>query len=325
MDFITIDFEIANYNLNSACSMGLIFVKDNEIVDKKHFYIQPPSLDFDSKMIDIHGITVDHVKDAKKFNEIWIGIEEFFQATNTIIAHNAQFDISVLYGFLIEYNLPLPDFTYIDSIAISTMACRGQGVGNSLKDRLNHFSIPLENHHDALSDALATAQLVLHCIELKKRKSLDSYCRTYSSIPVKKFSSLKPNKSFGKRKKFRSKININEIAATVDTFDVNHIFHGQNIVFTGELQNIDRKTAMQRVVDLGGILKSGVSKRTNYLIVGKQDKSIVGEEGLSSKEEKAFSLIEQGIDIKIIYENEFMKMILLLSKWHSRRDKKISD
>ncbi|MCM3667911.1 exonuclease domain-containing protein [Mesobacillus maritimus] len=286
LDFISIDFEIANENLNSACSMGIVFVEINEIVDRKHFYIQPPVLEFDSKMVDIHGITPEHVKGARKFYEIWEEIKNVFKGSIPVIAHNAQFDMSVLYACLNEYNLPFPDFTYIDSIPISTRACRGENVGNSLKERISYFGIPLDNHHDALSDALATAQLVLHCIKLQHRNSLQSYCRTYSSIPVRSFYELKPNKTFGKRGKFFKKVSINEIAATVETFHPTHILFSKNVVFTGELQSINRKEAMQKVVDLGGILKFGVSKKTNYLVVGKQDKTLVGEDGLSTKEKK---------------------------------------
>ena len=307
LDFITLDFEIANHDYKSACSMGLVFVDNNEIVDQKHFFIQPPTLDFNPDMVEVHRITADYVKDAKKFNEHWEELKDFFNDSNVFVAHNAQFDMSVLHACLKEYNLDLPDFTYIDSIPISTRACRGQGVGNSLKDRLDYFGIPLENHHDALADAVATAKLVIHCVKLKKRQSLDAYCRTYWSIPIKDFSELKPNKSFGKRKKF-NKVNVNEIAASVEIFNETHVFFGKTFVFTGELQRVDRKTAMQKVVDIGGILKSGVSKKVNYLVVGQQDKSLVGEDGLSTKEEKAYALIEQGVDIKILNEEEFLNM-----------------
>lgn len=310
MDFITIDFEIANYDLNSACSMGLVFLENNEIVGKKHFYIKPPTLDFNPDMVNIHGITVDNVKDAKKFDGIWEEIKHFFNDSNVFVAHNAQFDMSVLHACLKEYDLSFPDFAYVDSISISSIACSGQKVGNSLKDRLDYFEIPLENHHDALADAKATAEMVIHCVKLQNRSSLGAYCRTYwSFISIKNFLELKANKTFGKRKTNFNRVKVNEIAASVETFDETHIFFEKNLVFTGELQNIDRKTAMQKVVDLGGILKSGVSKKVNYLVVGKQDKSIVGEDGLSTKEEKAYSLIEQGVDIKIINEDEFLKML----------------
>jgi DNA polymerase-3 subunit epsilon len=308
LDFITIDFEIANHEYSSACSLGLALVNNNEIIDKKHFYIQPATLYFNPDMVNIHGITAEHVKDAKKFNEIWDEIKEYFNDSNVFVAHNAQFDMSVLHACLKEYSLEMPDFTYIDSIPISSRACRGERVGNSLKERLDYFGIPLKDHHDALADAVSTAQLVIQCVKLENRSSLEAYCRTYWDIPKRSFSELKPNRSFRKRKKF-NKINIKEIAATVETFDETHVFFGKTFVFTGELQSVDRNTAMQKIVDLGGVVKSGVSKKVNYLVVGKQDKSLVGANGLSTKEEKAYTLINQGVDIKILYEDEFLRMI----------------
>ena len=88
-----------------------------------------------------------------------------------------------------------------------------------------------------------------------------------------------------------------------------HILFVKNVVFTGDLQTIDRKSAMQKVVDLGGLVKSGVSGKTNYLVVGQQDKAQVGDGGLSTKEKKAYALKEQGIEIKIIRETEFLALI----------------
>ena len=82
------------------------------------------------------------------------------------------------------------------------------------------------------------------------------------------------------------------------------------ISFSPEIcRTIDRKAAMQKVVDLGGLVKSGVSGKTNYLVVGQQDKTLVGNDGLSTKEKKAYALIENGIDIKIIRETEFLRLI----------------
>jgi DNA polymerase-3 subunit epsilon len=61
---------------------------------------------------------------------------------------------------------------------------------------------------------------------------------------------------------------------------------------------------MQKAVDLGAIIKSGVSKKTDYLVVGIQDKSLVG-----TKEEKAYSLIKEGININFINESAFLNLI----------------
>ncbi len=312
MDFITIDFEIANNHLNSACSLGMAFVENNKIIDEKYYLIQPPRLHFDEEFTKVHGLTANDVINAKKFDEIWDEIKEYFNEI-PIVAHNAQFDMSVMHSCLTAYSIELPEFQYICSIPISAKACRGEKVGNSLKDRLNHFEIELHDHHNALADAIACAELVTTCVELKRKKSLMSYCKEHSSIPVKKFSELKPQTYFknkkNNQKKFKTRIVLSEITPSVEFYNEDHILFGKNVVFTGDLQTIDRKTAMQKVVDLGGLIKSAISGKTNYLVVGQQDKALVGDGGISTKEKKAYSLKEQGKDINIIEEAEFLALI----------------
>ncbi|ESU31890.1 hypothetical protein G3A_14135 [Bacillus sp. 17376] len=307
MDFISIDFEIANNSLKSACSMGLIFVQDNKIIDEKYYLIHPPTMDFDPEMSAVHGIEPQHVLSAPKFNTIWEEVNHYFKNT-FIVAHNAQFDMSVLYACLKEYSLEVPNFNYVCSIPVSTKASRGLKIGNSLKDRADHFGIQLAEHHNALMDARACAELVIKSVKSKNYTSLKSYLTKHKSIPVRKFSELKPQTHLFKRKTF-NRVKPSEITSTVDHFNEEHPFYNKNFVFTGELQAIDRKSAMQRVVNLGGIIKSGVSSKTDYVIVGQQDKSLVGEKGLSSKKVKAYSLIEQGMEIKVLNENEFANLL----------------
>nr|WP_090886001.1 exonuclease domain-containing protein [Evansella caseinilytica] len=319
MDFIALDFEIANYNLNSACSLGLVFVDDNKIVDEKYFLIRPPRLHFNEKFSSIHGLAKADIKDAPTFDVIWEEIREFFSEDIFVVAHNAYFDMSVLKNCLLEFSLPVPDFTYVCSIPVSTRACRGEGVGASLKERTKRFGITLDEHHHALADARACAQLVIECVRAKNRKSLQAYCSTYTSIPVKSFAELKPQTSFingkgkanrrGKTRKF-DQVNISDITpASTDDFDKNHPFFGKHLVFTGNLEKLDRKTAMQKVVDAGGILKSGVSSKTDFLVTGTQDKALVGSSGFSSKEVKARELIEKGHEIQILTEADFLQLL----------------
>lgn len=307
-DFVAIDFETANNNYSSACSIGLAAVKNNEITEKYYSLIQPSDLKFSDKNTEINGITADDVKDAPLFPEIWENIEKYFQ-NNMLIAHNAIFDMTVLKNCLLEYNLDIPNFDYLCSIPISTRACRGEKIGQSLKDRAAHFGIKIENHHNSLCDAEICAKLVLECVKIKKRKSFESYCNTYTSLPIKHFKDLKPQKEFKKSHSKFNRINIADIVTSKESFDTSHALYGKNVVFTGDLKTLDRRTAMQKVVDLGGIVKSGVSSKTDYLVVGVQDRSLVGDDGMSAKEEKAYELKEKGIDIQILFEDEFIKLL----------------
>lgn len=309
VDFIAIDFETANNKLSSACSLGLVFVKDHTIVDEKYYLIQPPTLEFDSDNTRIHGMTAEDVRNAKRFEGIWDEIKEYFEGT-TIIAHNAQFDMSVLYSCLTEYSLTHPDFKYICSIPLSTGVCGGNGIGNSLKDRLAYFDLEITNHHNAVSDARACAELIIACMKTKKEKTLQTYVSLFGGgIPVRRFEELNPQTEFRKSKFKSNRVVISDISVTVETISTNHPFFQKSIVFTGELSTLERKEAMQQVVNSGGIIKSGVSSKTDFLIIGTQDKSVVGESGLSTKERKAYELMNKGKTIKIINEEEFIQLL----------------
>jgi len=308
MDFISIDFEIANRNTNSACSLGMVFVQNNKVVDEKYFLIKPPTNYVDPSMSKVHGLTWNDLKDAPSFDDVWNEISRFFHDDIYIIAHNAQFDMNVLKNCLLAYNLEDPVFNYVCSIPISTRACRGEGIPNSLKARTERFGITIDNHHNALSDAKAVAELVLTCIKLQRRKSIHTYFSTYRSIPIRSFRNLKHQPTFKGGNRF-NRVLVKDITPENKEFNEEHPLFDKTIVFTGELENTERAEAMQMVVNVGAKIRTTVSRLTNFVVVGKQDKTIVGKSGQSSKERKAHELIEQGFDIKIINEAQLLDLL----------------
>jgi len=82
-------------------------------------------------------------------------------------------------------------------------------------------------------------------------------------------------------------------------------FYGKTIVFTG----IDKDKAAEHASKLGFEVKAGVSKKTNYLVVGVQNLNILADHDKSLKHRKAEELISKGLDIKIITESDFYDLI----------------
>lgn len=308
-DFIAIDFEIANNAMDSACSIGLAAVQKHNIVKKDYFLIKPPILNFSPDTVSIHGITCDQVKNAKTFGELWSDISYYFTNSYFVIAHNAQFDMSVLHACLNSYNIPSCDFPYIDSIAISHRASKTTFSGNSLLAVAEHYGISVCDHHNALCDAETVCKVI---IEVMKQNNVPNFIWLSSkyNFDSKMFSSLTPYKSFPTKKKSPyQKVSAKDIISATTNFDCTHPVYGKSFVFTGELQSMDRKSAMQKVVDLGGIIKNTVSKKIDFLVVGAQDTKIVGDDGLSNKEEKAYDLINNGVNITILKEQDFLQVI----------------
>lgn len=308
-DFIAIDFETANTSVNSACSLGIVCVSKFEIVDKKYYLIQPPDNKYLSQNSSIHGITPDMTASSPHFDSVWAEIKDLFLDT-IIVAHNARFDMSVLKSCLDTYSLACDDFQYIDSIAISNRIISDKNIGKSLEERAAYFNIPLGEHHNALSDAETCARIVIASVKATNRKSLKTYCSSYRRRTTHLFSELKPMEKLPTIPVWQGKaVSPATITPTVPIANEQHPFYKKNVVMTGDLQSMTRSNASQQIVNVGGILKSGVSSKTDYLVVGTQDISVVGADGLSTKERKAHELIQKGAAIKILHENEFLELL----------------
>lgn len=302
-NFVAIDFETANSNLNSACSIGIVEVKDSRIVNTYYTLIKPPILSFDKINMELTGLSEDAVKDAPTFKEVWQKIKKYFNGDYLLTAYNASFDMRVLKSCLDEYNIEFPDFKFFCAMNLATHVC--DTPKKSLQCRCDYFGIDLNNAHNALCDTKACAEVVLNVLKLKN--SLESF---NSILSIKEFSNTKADaqSTFG-NKPYAAKVNIKDVTPSIPVENTNNPFYNKNVVFTGTLGSISRKDAMQKVVDAGGILKSGVSKKIDYLIYGEQNKKIVGDDCLSSKQKRAMELIEQGFDIKIIDESQFLELI----------------
>lgn len=307
-DFVAIDFETATTNYDSACSIGIAAVQNNKVTETFYSLLKPPSLAFDQKNIAIHGITPEMVKHSPTLDDIWHKILPFF-SSSLIVAHNAYFDVSVLKRSL--YYNELPNFKYVDSVSIAKEFVPGS---KSLDHCVSYFGVKLANHHNALDDAVACANVVLCCLAQSGLSNIGQLCFAKESIKIHQVNDLETSeKYYVSSKKISvpsySSIKPKDIQPTCDCFDCEHPLYQKNIVFTGELK-IDRKDAMQLAANVGAVIKSSVSSKTNYLVVGTQDLSLVGEDGMSTKEEKAYELNNQGkADIKIIGEEDFLALI----------------
>lgn len=307
-DFIAIDFETANRNYDSACSIGIAAVRDFEIVDTYYSLIKFDS-EFDPNNIRVHGITPEDVKHSPTADDIWSDISRFF-GPYAVLAHNAYFDMSVLKrSFSFIYGL---NFKYIDTVSLCKEFVPGK---KSLANCAGFFNINLGQHHNALDDAITCANVAISCIKTSGCKNLGELCFALKDLKIRQFADLNPPifAEFHGEKKIPSysKVRPCDIQQTVSTSSINpdNPFFGKIVVFTGELQ-ISRSEAMQAVVNLGASVRGSVSKKTNYLVVGKQDKQIVGDDGMSSKEEKAAALNETGAaHIDIITEKQFLSVL----------------
>lgn len=155
-NFLAIDFETANRNRNSACALGLVKVIDNQIVNYESYLIKPPNSYFEFTYI--HGISYHEVKNAPTFKELWSQINHHFDDIDLVVAHNASFDRSVLENCCNYYNISKPQISFNCTMILSRKLWNIRPT--KLSDVCGYFNIPL-NHHQADSDAMACAKIML--------------------------------------------------------------------------------------------------------------------------------------------------------------------
>jgi len=107
----------------------------------------------------------------------------------------------------------------------------------------------------------------------------------------------------------KSGFSAKDIQASTTDFDVTSPIFEKMFVFTGTLERMTRKEAMQLVVDRGGLCGDAVNKKTNFLVLGNNDYCSTIKDGKSTKQKKAEQLKLAGCDIEIISENVFYDMI----------------
>ena len=160
MNFYAMDFETANYSKHSACSIALVKVENSKIVDEYYSLINP-NTEFFWKNIQIHGIRPADVADAPTFPEVWQEIRSCFNLNNLVVAHNAGFDCGVLSGCLEHYDLEQPSYLSLCTVRTSRKLFP-EFPNHKLNTVCDQLDIRLDNHHDALEDSRACAEILLH-------------------------------------------------------------------------------------------------------------------------------------------------------------------
>ena len=159
MNFVAMDFETASGKRWSACSLSLVVVRQNQIVDEFYTLINPQT-PFFWRNVQIHGIHEKDVANAPVFPEVWEHIQPFFDANKLVIAQNASFDNSVLKNTLTHYELPVPNFLSLDTLKTSRQFWP-QLPNHKLNTICDALNIQLYHHHNALDDAQACANILL--------------------------------------------------------------------------------------------------------------------------------------------------------------------
>lgn len=154
-NFAAIDFETANYNRSSVCSVGIVIVKNGEIVDSFYSLIQPEPNYYNYQCSQVHGLCQEDTEDAPVFPKVWAQVEPKIEGL-PLVAHNKPFDESCLKAVFRVYQMDYPDYEFYDTLCVSRRVFRHL-PNHQLQTVAAACGYRLDKHHHALADAEACA------------------------------------------------------------------------------------------------------------------------------------------------------------------------
>jgi len=170
MNFTALDFETANNHSTSICAVGMAIVEDGKVVKTISKLIKPIPNFYSYWNVQVHGITPDMTNNAPYFMDVWQELKEYVDRT-TLVAHKAAFDVGVLRSILNASEVSFPKTDYFCSCSVSRKVFK-EIENHKLSTVCRHINVPL-NHHEAESDAIGAAQIIIKAGEQLGVNSID--------------------------------------------------------------------------------------------------------------------------------------------------------
>lgn len=298
--FVVLDIETTGLNPQRDRIIEVAAVKfENFQVIETFATLINPCIPLPRRITELTGITHAELRKAPQWQEKQDALLEFIDGY-TLVGHNlAGFDIRFLNNAIGE-KLPNP---LIDTLEYSRTV-----FPDLPRHKLSYLKqvlgINVNTSHRALDDVKTTFFLLVAC--MRQEASMEPI---YSNMDVW----VAENTNTYVPPILPKKVKPSDIPPIAVNADPNNPLYGRRIVFTGEL-SIPREQAMRLAAEQGAILRTTVSGKTDFLVVGQQDLAVVGADGMSSKEEKAHLLNDLGKGhIQIINETQFRELAGIVS------------
>ncbi len=160
LSFNAIDWETANEQPSSVCSVGLVMVRNDIVVDSFYSLIHPEPEYYQWFCQRVHGLSAQDTEDAPIFPEVWERIAPMLEGY-PLVAHNARFDEGCLKAACRVYQMDYPDYVFYDTLAVSRRHFGRMLPNHQLQTVAAACGYDLRNHHHALADAEACAAIAL--------------------------------------------------------------------------------------------------------------------------------------------------------------------
>ena len=168
--YVVFDLETTGFSSikDKIIEIGAVKVENGVITDKFSTFVNP-KVPIPFKITNLTGITDDMVMEAPDIETILPQFLEFV-GDAVLVAHNASFDVSFIEQNC-RYQDITPDFTSVDTVAMARILLPTLSKFK-LNVVANALHISLENHHRAVDDAGATAEIFVKFVEMLRARNI---------------------------------------------------------------------------------------------------------------------------------------------------------
>ena len=238
--FVVFDIETTGFSSvnDKIIEIGAVKVCGGKNIDAFSSFVNP-KINIPHKITELTSITNEMVSDADDIESVLKKFMEFCEGS-VLVAHNANFDVSFIKKNCNDYNI---DFNYavLDTIPFAKFLYPDL-KRFKLDVICKYLGIALRNHHRAVDDASATANILLNGFKLLEEKEIISL-QDLNDIALK-----------------------NQDIKKLNTYHV--IIFAQNMVGLKNLYNLISKSNLDYFYKKARLPKSLINEYREGLIVG---------------------------------------------------------
>lgn len=170
--FVVFDIETTGLSINNdkIIEIGAVKVENGRIIDRFSSFINPHQ-PLEPKIIKLTHIDDDTVAGAPDDTEVIPKFLDFIK-DSVLVAHNAPFDTGFMRRWCKLHGISF-DFGFIDTVEFSK-AVLPDLENYKLETVCEELDVDLRNHHRAVNDAEATAELFIKELDIVKKEGVST-------------------------------------------------------------------------------------------------------------------------------------------------------
>lgn len=294
MEFVTIDFEKLNNEQTSVCEVGMVKYIDQKEVDTFYTTIYPST----GKRVQkgfcegiLKRITFEKLEKSPKFPKVYEEMKDFI-GDAIIVCHSKGADLNYIYNCEKKFGLTgLYHNGYIDTEEVGKSIKK---VG-SLPDLYKAlFHKQLEEHHEALHDALACGKILL---------SLSSQCDIKKYIHKEKYLPYDVRKAKELKGRMTNTVSSDGLLITdIHNITSKEFFASKRYARSG-MSEEEKDELDKKLTPLNAQMLKSFSRNT------KLDILIIADKLGPSKKETAIKMQKEGKSLTVLLFDEVMKFL----------------